>query len=65
MTWQTIETAPKDGDTILVCDNTGHICCAFWYETKFSRGKWCDGCDDGHSVNAKYWMPLPPPPEDV
>jgi len=65
MNWQPIETAPKDGEQLLLCEHTGYISTGSWYETKFSKGYWDCGCDDGLGIAAKYWMPLPPPPKEL
>lgn len=68
MNWQPIETAPKDGTSILV-----HIPSRLGY---FSRQDicpvhwtgWGGGCWEisvtGHKCGAEpsHWMPLPPPP---
>lgn len=63
MNWQSIDTAPRDGTTILLCETNGYIVTGYWYETPFLSGRWCDGCADGCSIPAKFWMPLPNPPE--
>jgi hypothetical protein len=65
--WQPIETAPKDGTTILVC---GHACEGYYVaDVKWVFGEWClfDPCDDTHSYPSydhTHWMPLPAPPCD-
>lgn len=73
MTWQSIETAPKDGTEILLhCineDGANEGCVV----SKFFQGEWvtfaalrlnCDDSDPGDSLYPTHWMPLPPPPED-
>ena len=75
--WQPIETAPKDGSTILVFGE-GEISVAFW-ENPVRCGFWrCVGygilaCEDSGSPYARppslihpdptHWMPLPITPE--
>lgn len=55
--WQSIETAPKDGTSVLVYD--GHIWIAEWYETNDRiKGWWAQD----HSCNPTHWMHLPEPP---
>lgn len=65
--WRKIETAPKDGTSILVYNKDGHI-----YEAKWDTrlGIWrfavaeqhgC-GCCGGNAEFPTHWMPLPEPP---
>lgn len=70
MSWQPIETAPKDGTTILLCcvgcvphtgvydDALGWI--DFDADDSSRRKEWIDSCSRWSPI---YWMPLPPPPE--
>ena len=65
MTWQPIETAPKDGRWVLLCTITedGDYNCypeAFRYE----KGEWYSAID-GSAITTKFthWMPLPEPPK--
>ena len=60
--WQPIETAPKDGTEIILCDMN-------WprvdgYRPRkiglFYAGKWLI---NGGSWEPTHWMPLPPPPQ--
>lgn len=57
--WQPIETAPKDGCTILIAGQYGGI--GVWYvETSFYQppGHW-----SGRKIDPpSHWMPLPLPP---
>lgn len=66
--WQPIETAPKDGVTILAFSEPGAYTC-YWYDGK-ETNEGCPGWIDG-SVNKyeefyvyhpTHWMPLPEPP---
>ncbi len=61
MNWKPIETAPKDGTSILVCCEIGFMYVAHW------NGKlWLsDACADSYfgADDATHWMPLPAPPE--
>jgi len=59
MSWQPIETAPKDGTRVLLWLSIG-ICATY---DSFD-GQWED---DGQSLNTDFaapthWMPLPAPP---
>lgn len=63
--WQPIETAPKDGTRVLLCDADGYIACASWdsYWQWIERGSdyatevWGAG-----ELKPTYWQPLPAPP---
>jgi hypothetical protein len=59
MTWQPIETAPKDWETpVLTYRKAGFISVAAWINDKHG---WC--CTDGVGLlNVTHWMPLPAPP---
>lgn len=61
--WRDIESAPKDGSLVLLCDIyerfDGH---------RIFVARWCDGnrhkewvCH-GYRKQATHWMPLPEPP---
>ena len=66
--WQPIETAPKDGRTILIGAAGPRVCAAFWmndwYGDKSLPGWMMDGMDEeyGSYKNPTHWMPLPAPP---
>jgi len=53
--WQPIETAPKDGTTILVFHN-GSMWTVLWSDVQ----EWHDANDYGYTPT--HWMPLPKPP---
>lgn len=65
--WQPIETAPKDGSEILVCNGIGRRAVTHWME---GRGFYA-GQGGGYPASwttigdlaLTHWMPLPPPPE--
>lgn len=61
MTWQPIETAPKDGKPVLLWKEPTKE----HYVAAFIRGDhpgWCT--PDGFEIfRATHWMPLPHPPE--
>lgn len=62
--WQPIETAPKDGNDIIVfCDDTNEMMVAFWNK-KYEGWQFAMGHYDGaHVCSPSHWMPLPEPPE--
>lgn len=63
MTWQPIETAPKDGTPILIAqENVGAIRWAVWSEGFFRDGI----IEAGGRMSLPrptHWMPLPEPPQ--
>lgn len=67
MRWQPIETAPKDGTSMLLCrwdDNEQDvlpIVSGFW--SRLSEVWFAEMV--GRNVTPTHWMPLPPPPEDM
>lgn len=72
--WQPIETAPKDGERVLLYSDGKNgskqaIQTASWQQINWHRdgGFWEEShCyDDGFCValNFTHWMPLPPPPQ--
>jgi hypothetical protein len=75
MQWQPIETAPKDGTTVLVycaADDGFNIIEARWHEFHRWKGEpnscgW-DVCpfeaDRSTEVFPSHWMPLPQPPSN-
>lgn len=69
--WQPIETAPKDGTTVLLSEKWNSIPII----GRFARGKWVgdhtnvntdgDACviDYFEPTHITHWMPLPEPPK--
>jgi len=72
MIWQPIETAPKDGTSILIgCDYSRlgkQRVALVWFERKawVEAKHWDDDADDwvfqACEFRASHWMPLPSPP---
>ena len=55
--WQTIDTAPKDGTSILVNDG-GNVIIAWW------DGGWYSGAyEPPQATEVTHWMPLPEAPK--
>ena len=63
MTWQPIETAPKDGESFLVYMRAGSIEIAC-YDLEFNAW-WIDAFEPPFIEESwmKAWMPLPEPPK--
>lgn len=59
MSWQPIESAPKDKTQILVWDNA---CIIAYYETALDG--WRDA-QEMFPLEPTHWMPLPEPPKDA
>lgn len=68
MSWQPIETAPLDGESVLIWGPYGHVMQASW-EVEFDEGYWrcgrpgAKGYDDTGAMEPTHWMPLPEPPK--
>jgi len=66
MEWQDIETAPKDGDILLYCEETDEQFVAFWgTDPEDNDQQWVFARGDGFAVIVRdptHWHPLPPPP---
>jgi hypothetical protein len=71
MTWQPIETAPKDGSLIVLADYSGFrergkdgmwIATGCWLapESDLEKGRWWDRIE--YLYTPTHWMPLPEPP---
>ena len=71
MTWQPIETAPKDGTHILVIIEDA-VVEAWWDENEGYRSEWSTpslsshgcGCCSGNNDEPTHWMPLPVRPSN-
>ena len=58
MTWQSMETAPKDGTWVLATNGEG-----LPVIVQFSQyGKGWQTMDEGPYTALTHWMPLPAPP---
>lgn len=55
--WRPIESAPKDGSSVLLFVPS-YQCVGSWLNT-IEGGEWCSGEWD---VEPTHWMPLPSPP---
>ena len=62
MTWQPIETAPRDGSEILLWDKEFEACAVGYFFEPFAQWVAFPGCTE--EVNPTHWMPLPQPPEE-
>ena len=67
MTWQPIETAPRDGVSILVYDDMDY------FVVQWDGKGWWNGLYDieffepvyiTDTIEPTHWQPLPPPPTD-
>lgn len=64
--WQPIETAPKDGTKVILCeaDQPSDVCMGW-----FMEGEWRDygdlGCNGMCNYEPTHWMPLPIVPEGL
>jgi hypothetical protein len=56
MTWQPIETAPKDGTVIIV------YAPGFFQTAAWTGGGWTNA-SDSWLEDVTHWMPLPEPPQ--
>ena len=64
MTWQPIDTAPKDGREILVWSSRDGTFVAFWYEIRNGWFWTSHDLEGDEEINATFWQPLPPPPDE-
>lgn len=72
MTWQTIDTAPKDGTAVLVWRPHrrlgtlphGVLCARLVF--RFDRGEVWETVPRGNRcINPSHWQPLPSPPSEA
>ena len=56
--WRPIDTAPKDGTTVLVANDK------YVAEGSFFTGYWSWGMPIADEIQPTHWMPLPPPPTE-
>ena len=63
--WQPIETAPKDGSTILIATHSyeGGVMMAAW-ASDVPTPAFVDEVGDSY-FDATHWMPLPAPPRET
>lgn len=57
--WQPIESAPKDGTSVLLADHDSFII-GFW-----NGSAWDDGDFNSYMSGFTHWMPLPSPPKGL
>lgn len=62
--WQPIETAPKDGRSMVVYDDMYDVGTARWNGHRFEYD-FDDGGMSYHPCDATHWMPLPSPPKET
>lgn len=62
--WMDIETAPKDGASILLLTKTNHNACvvASWDAVVGTPFKWHTLDGEYHENSFSHWMPIPAPP---
>lgn len=65
--WQSIETAPKDGQTIVVGYGlqSGFPVKVVRFNTIHKHWSHYGEADIGLETNATHWMPLPTPPKEA
>lgn len=59
MQWQPIETAPRDGENVLLADESGSMIVGFWNNR---TNAWDDGDYRSFMTWPTHWMPMPKPP---
>jgi len=65
--WLPIDTAPKDGTKVLVCNQYHYQPESAYFGTyhQNANGKKCwRSCNMGTKLNPTHWMKLPPPPSE-
>ena len=63
MTWQPIDTAPKDGTPILGFMPSYYRGKGGMSVVLYMDGKWFD--NTAFETNPSHWQPLPPPPGET
>jgi hypothetical protein len=67
MTWQPIETAPKDGTLILLANiediHDPWVVCGQWNKGAGWYNQFACAGNGDCKIRPTHWMPLPPPPE--
>jgi hypothetical protein len=68
MSWQPIETAPRDGTVVLAFAPTEAVVpfiTVGWFETEAERWRMLDSCSHMgfRAVQPTHWQPLPEPPK--
>ena len=65
--WQPIETAPKDGEDLLLWwEEDVAIGCWWLFHPNVHPPRWVDSREDAgvtHDPEPTHWMPLPEPPK--
>ncbi|MET3929522.1 hypothetical protein ABIE51_001409 [Lysobacter sp. OAE881] len=63
--WQPIETAPKDGTTIIIAYSLGgqHVETAWWDGEGWAYN-WHEYDGTSYVKDVTHWQPLPAPPKD-
>lgn len=66
--WMTIDSAPKDGEPILVATKAGLVTLAWWDKYETAWWELNQECVDSiYALNPTHWQPkpLPPAPKDA
>lgn len=63
MEWRPIETAPKDGSMILVCQSSNNIISSASWSYIYNHWATYPG-PMGFITEVTHWMPLPQPPKE-
>jgi hypothetical protein len=72
MEWQPIESAPKDGQYVIVtyfpANGRAPVRISWWGKYQIESGDWFDGWRISHRKPLRFspthWMPLPKPPQE-
>lgn len=68
MSWQSIDTAPRDGTNILLVNHKGNMAVGLWIGKGYDTGWWLRGGNKPDTFfnfhhGPSHWMPLPPAPD--